>query len=102
MNIGIIIPEIGGYTSLSIEFQKWYAIMVALGHSIHIITGRSKQMMKQMTVMSDLHLKVILMLNSLQMFQYTDENEQEIQALKRRSSEFRVFWIIGQPPTPWM
>ncbi|MGC6367402.1 MAG: hypothetical protein ACON35_05315 [Candidatus Marinamargulisbacteria bacterium] len=86
MNIGIIIPEIGGYTSLSIEFQKWYAIMVALGHSIHIITGRSKQMMKQMTVMSDLHHESDFNIEfASQMFQYTDENEQEIQAFKTQA-----------------
>ena len=86
MNIGIIIPEIGGYSSLSIEFQKWYAIMESLGHSLFIITGRSRQVMKQMTVMSDLHHESDFNMEfSSQMFQFTDDNDAEIQSLKAQS-----------------
>lgn len=86
MNIGIIIPEIGGYSSLSIEFQKWYAIMESLGHSIFIITGRSKQMMKQMTVMADLHHESDFNMEfSSQMFQLTDDDTDFIQSFKSQS-----------------
>ena len=104
MNIGIIIPEIGGYSSLSIEFQKWYAIMESLGHSLFIITGRSRQVMKQMTVMADLHHESDFNMEfSSQMFQLTDDDDAEIQSLKAQSIRIQgIFRIIGQLQMLWM
>ena len=60
MNIGVIIPEIGGYSTLSLEFIKWYHVMQELGHDVFILAGKSKVTLPNLTIMADLHLKMNL------------------------------------------
>ncbi len=79
MNIGIILPEIGGFSSLSLEFHKWYRIMESLGHKIFIITGKSRAVLKNMTVMNELHHENDYnLLFSSKLFEITDEDVEAI------------------------
>ena len=55
MNIGIVLPEIGGFSSLSLEFIKWQRVMSDLGHQIYIMTGKSREIAHNVTVMAELH-----------------------------------------------
>ena len=54
MNVGVIIPEVGDYSPLALEFEKWHEVMIQLGHNVSIFTGRMSRFSNNVTVMSDL------------------------------------------------
>ena len=53
MNIGFIIPEVGGFNSLSLEFLKWNKVIKDLGHEVYILTGKSRHFLNNTTVMNE-------------------------------------------------
>ncbi|MEK9727915.1 MAG: hypothetical protein VW397_07420 [Candidatus Margulisiibacteriota bacterium] len=91
MNIGIILPEIGGFSSLSIEFQKWYRIIESLGHEIFIITGKSRAVLKNLTVMNELyHENNYNLLFSSKLFDITDEDRDVISSFENISNRIQT------------
>ena len=54
MNIGYIIPEVGDYSSLSIEFMKWHQVLTDLGHTVHVFTGKMTRYLNNVTVMQEI------------------------------------------------
>ena len=89
MNIGIILPEIGGFSSLSLEFLKWHRVMTDLGHNIYIITGKSRSFFNNVTVMSDLFPDNDYNLDfSSKLFEITDDHADDIVELLRIIFQF--------------
>ena len=91
MNIGIVIPEIGGYSSISIEFHKWHDVMTSLGHSIYIITGKSRSVLKNMTVMNELyHENEYNLLFSSKLFELSDDDTEAISMFHNVSTRIQA------------
>ena len=88
MNIGVIIPEIGGYTPLSLEFRKWHQIMKDLDHEVHIITGKSGIFLNNVTVLSELNQEneQNLALCS-KLYDITDQDTEELEEIERASKK---------------
>ena len=88
MNIGVIIPEIGGYTPLSLEFRKWHQIMKDLDHEVHIITGKSGIFLNNVTVLSELNQEneQNLALCS-KLYDITDQDTEELEEIERASAK---------------
>ncbi len=94
MNIGIILPEVGGFSSLSLEFLKWHQVMSDLGHQIFIITGKSRSFTNNVTVMSELYHENQFNLDfSSKVFDLDDSNKDEINAFEALS--FRIESILS-------
>ena len=99
MNIGIVIPEIGGYSSISIEFHKWHDVMTSLGHNIYIITGKSRTVLKNMTVMKELyHENEYNLLFSSKLFEFLMMTLKLFQYLIIFPLVFKQLLIVGQQP----
>ena len=91
MNIGIVIPEIGGYSSISIEFHKWHDVMTSLGHNIYIITGKSRTVLKNMTVMKELyHENEYNLLFSSKLFELSDDDTEAISMFNNISTRIQA------------
>ncbi len=99
MNIGVIMPEIGGYSTLSLEFLKWYHVIKEMGHNIYILAGKSRVTLPNLTIMADLHPDNEFNLNlSTVIFDLTNDDESEIESIKSLSSRLDSFfqsWITN-------
>ncbi len=94
MNIGVVLPELGGFSSLSLEFLKWNQVMTDLGHNIFIITGKSRLITNNVTVMADLYPENQFNLDfSSKVFDLTENDHQEIKAFE--SLSFRIESILS-------
>lgn len=94
MNIGIILPEIGGFSSVSLEFNKWHRVMSELGHDIFIITGKSRLFFNNVTVMSDIFPENDFNLNfSSRLFELTDHDTSDINDFEQLA--YRIEAIIN-------
>ena len=94
MNIGIILPEIGGFSSISLEFLKWHKVMTDLGHNVFIMTGKSRSFLNNVTVMSDIFPENDYNLNfSSKLFELTDQDNTEINEFEQLS--FRIEAILN-------
>ncbi|MGA0242315.1 MAG: hypothetical protein ACO3K7_04915, partial [Candidatus Marinamargulisbacteria bacterium] len=97
MNIGIVLPEVGGYSSVALEFKKWHDIMTSLGHRIYIMTGKSRAVLKNMTVMTELYCENDYNITfSSRLFDITDDDIDELTRLKHTSKR------IGAMISSWM
>ena len=95
MNIGIILPEIGGFSSISLEFLKWHKVMTDLGHNVFIMTGKSRSFLNNVTVMSDIFPENDYNLNfSSKLFELTDQDNAEINEFEQLS--FRIEAILNK------
>ena len=93
MNIGIILPEIGGFSSVSLEFNKWHRVMPDLGHKIFIITGKSRSFFNNVTVMSDIFPENDFNMNfSSKLLELTDEDTADINDFEQLA--YRIEAII--------
>ena len=93
MNIGIILPEVGGFSSLSLEFLKWHRVMTDLGHNIFIMTGKSRSFFNNVTEMSDLFPENDYNMDfSSKLFEITDDHVDDIVEFEQLS--FRIESIL--------
>ena len=99
MNIGVILPELGGYSTLSLEFLKWYRVMLDLGHDIYILVGKSRVTLPNLTIMADLYPDNEFNLNlSSVIFDLTDDDESELESIQHLSIRLDSFfqsWIVN-------
>ena len=94
MNIGVILPEIGGFSSVSLEFFKWYHVIKELGHTVFILTGKSRDFTHNVTVMSDFFIENDYnMYFSSRLFELTDDDGDVISEFEKLS--FRIESILN-------
>ena len=94
MNIGIILPEVGGFSSLSLEFFKWHKVFKDLGHTVFILTGKSRLFVNNVTVMPDLfHENDYNLTFSSKLFDLTDSEDDVISSFEHHA--YRIESILN-------
>lgn len=99
LNIGIVINRIGGLDGVSLETEKWIAVLEKLGHKIFILTGKAEKPFPNTTICPILSFfSPECEWEQKRAFFYPDKSPEELLTALERNSNFisgKIFSFVA-------